>query len=615
MTADISSYKDPGKLAAAIVKKIGKKIVLALPLGLGKACHIANALVDLALRDSTIELKILTALTLEFPRADSDLARRFLEPARSRLFGEYPVLTYATLLRNRQLPDNITVNEFFFLAGSWLSVPAAQQNYIPANYTHVLPLLLAQGVNVIAQLITRHDDAYSLSCNPDITPDLLKARQVGKCEFVFAGQINSELPFMYGDAELPAEEIDFLLDGPDTDFELYSVPKRPVSLPAQAVGLRVASLVQDGGTLQIGIGSISDAVTRALILRHTDHRQFQSLCKNLSGEAPRYDTAFEEGLYGVSEMFVDGFLQLASAGILKREIDGVVLHGGFFVDCRDFYKKLHAMSEAERARFQMKPVSFTNEIYGDEENKRQARKKACFVNSAMKVTLLGAVISDALEDGAVVSGVGGQYNFVSQAFALDGARSIMTVDATRTHKGKTISNIVWSYGHETIPWHLRDIIVTEYGIADVRGKSDAETIAALICIADSRFQEDLLQNAQVAGKIGRAWKIPEKHESNTPDHITQALLPARNDGILPEFPFGTDFTPTEQRLLPALDHLKNNSHSKRALLNLFVTGLKGIKEPVECDALDRMKLKDPSSLKEFILQKLLMGALHRTSSS
>ena len=91
-------------------------------------------------------------------------------------------------------------------------------------------------------------------------------------------------------------------------------------------------------------------------------------------------------------------------------------------------------------------------------------------------TLMGAVISDGLENGQVVSGVGGQYNFVAQAFALHGARSILTVEATR--QAGVESNIRWSYGHETIPRHLRDIIVTEYGVADLRGKSDADVIAA-----------------------------------------------------------------------------------------------------------------------------------------
>ena len=84
----------------------------------------------------------------------------------------------------------------------------------------------------------------------------------------------------------------------------------------------------------------------------------------------------------------------------------------------------------------------------------------------MMATLLGAVISDGLENGQVVSGVGGQYNFVAQAFALAGARSVLALEATRQDRSGSVSNI---HGDETIPRHLRDVIVTEYGIADSGG--------------------------------------------------------------------------------------------------------------------------------------------------
>src|ERR1700674_2926113 len=116
----------------------------------------------------------------------------------------------------------------------------------------------------------------------------------------------------------------------------------------------------------------------------------------------------------------------------------------------------------------------------------------------MMATLLGAVISDGLDDGRVVSGVGGQYNFVSQAFALNDARSIITLKSTHEAGGKTVSNMRWSYGHETIPRHLRDIVVTEYGVADLRGKADQDVVAAMLSISDSRFQPELLRQAKDA---------------------------------------------------------------------------------------------------------------------
>src|SRR6202011_1561216 len=150
--------------------------------------------------------------------------------------------------------------------------------------------------------------------------------------------------------------------------------------------------------------------------------QFQTIMKGLAPAneqiLARETGPFERGLYGVSEMLFEAFLGLIEAGILKREVDGVVLHGAFFLGPKSFYRVLREMTATQIARIQMMPVSFTNEIYGDEQTKRRARVDAGFVNNAMMATLMGAVISDGLENGQVVSGVGGQYNFVAQAFAL-----------------------------------------------------------------------------------------------------------------------------------------------------------------------------------------------------
>src|SRR5207244_1602344 len=106
-----------------------------------------------------------------------------------------------------------------------------------------------------------------------------------------------------------------------------------------------------------------------------------------------------------------------------------------------FYRALRELPEAELAKLRMTSVSFVNQLYGDEEAKRRGRVKARFINNAMMATLLGAVVSDALEDGQVVSGVGGQFNFVTQSFALEDARSIIMLRATRTAAGRTTSNI------------------------------------------------------------------------------------------------------------------------------------------------------------------------------
>lgn len=618
-------YTDATILAETIIASVGKNIVLGLPLALGKANHVVNALFARAVADPSISLKIFTALTLERPRPASELHRRFIEPVVERLFGAYPSLAYAEFLRSGQLPPNIEVDEFFFVAGQWLGVAKAQQNHISANYTHAARYVLQRGVNVVAQLVAKREDAsgdarFSLSCNPDTTPDLLAARRSGSADFLLVGQVNDELPFMGGDASLQASEFSHVLEGRDCQFPLYAPPKLPVTIADYAAGMNIAPLVPDGGTLQIGIGSIGDAVAQGLILRHRNNSAFRQVVQRLTpAEArlqPFESSRFELGLYGLSEMFVDSFLNLIDAGVLKREVEGVVLHAAFFLGPENFYRALRDMPDAERARFSMKPVSFVNSLHGQEEEKRRARIKARFVNNAMMATLLGAVISDGLEDGRVVSGVGGQHDFVTQAFALEEARSIITLNATREHKGKTVSNIRWSYDHQTIPRHLRDIVVTEYGVADLRGKSDSAVIESMLAVADSRFQDELLRRAKDASKIPREYEIPAPYQDNTPERIESSLSPARQEGLLPTFPFGTDFTETEQRLLATLELIKRTSNSRWQLARLLARGLAaGEVSDADGACLARMELTPPLKIQDRVYRALIRAALLEGESS
>lgn len=244
-------------------------------------------------------------------------------------------------------------------------------------------------------------------------------------------------------------------------------------------------------------------------------------------------------------------------------------------------------------------------MYGAEAAKRRTRRNARFINDAMMATLMGDVISDGLGNGQVVSGVGGQYNFVSQAFALDDARAIIVLRSKRSANGKTQSNILWNYPHTTIPRHLRDIVITEYGIADLRGKSDRDVIAAMLAITDSRYQGELLRQSKDAGKIEGAFDLPKAARENTPDTIEKALRPARDEGLLPPFPFGTDFTDVEQRLLPALQTLK--AASPLQLAALIVQGASSTH--VDQDCLARMGLERPSTPTELLYALLLRGAL------
>ncbi|NQE61242.1 acetyl-CoA hydrolase/transferase C-terminal domain-containing protein [Caulobacter sp. RHG1] len=602
-------FIDPERLADAIIQKVGRRIVLGLPLGLGKANHIVNALFARAMADRSIRLHVFTALTLEPPRPKSDLEARFLGPVIERTLGGYPALAYAEVQRRDALPDNIEVDEFFFQAGTRLGVESAQRSYISANYTHAAGYLLERGVNVVAQLVAREDDRYSLSCNTDITLDLLAARKAGKADFLLVGQVNDQLPFMSGDGDLPQTTFSHVLEGEGVQFPLFAPPKEPIPDTHYAIGLHAAGLIPDGGTIQMGIGSISDAVAQGLIIRHREPARFGEALKALSpaGAPPTHGERFETGLYAATEMFVDCLLDLWKAGVLKREVGGVVLHGGFFLGPQAFYQALRDLPREDRAKFQMQAISAINELYGDEDAKRAARVDARFINTAMMMTLLGAAVSDGLEDGRIVSGVGGQYNFVAQAFALEGARSVITLPSVRGAGPKAASNILWSYGHGTIPRHLRDIVITEYGVADLRGRTDRDVIVALLQIADSRFQAQLLEKAQQSGKLERGYSLPEAFQRNTPERVAEALAPLKAAGLAPLLPFGSDFDALEERLLPALGRLKAAQAEPRKLAGLVLKGMG--QGGIEQAALKRLGLDRPRSFRDRLIALAVRGAL------
>jgi hypothetical protein len=612
-------FSDPEAIAEDIIRDVGTTLVVGLPLGLGKANHIVNALYARASADRAINLTFFSALTLEKPKPANMLERRFIAPVIDRLFGGYPDLAYADALHAGALPPNVQVIEFFFLAGSWLHVPFAQQHYISANYTHAASYLLARGLNVVTQLVAKREvdgvARYSLSSNTDTTLDILRARAQGRASFKLVAQVNSELPFMPGLGDLAADQFSAVLDSPKTDFPLFAPPSEPITDTKYAIGLHAAGLVRDGGTLQIGIGQVGDALAQGLILRHRDNSQFHAIMKRLAPDVPvaaKETGPFDQGLYGVSEMLFEAFLGLIEAGILKREVDGVLLHGAFFLGPKSFYRALREMTPGQLGRIQMMPVSFTNQLYGDEELKRRARVDARFVNNAMMATLMGAVISDGLENGQVVSGVGGQYNFVAQAFELEGARSILTVEAARQEKAGSVSNIRWSYGHETIPRHLRDVVVTEYGVADLRGKSDADVIASMLQVADSRFQDNLMRQAKDAGKLPKNYEIPPAHRENFSERISAALKPARAAGLLPSFPFGSDFTDAEQRLIPALQLLQDAQRFPQRLPGMLWQGFSHRPDAADHECLARLGLDRPATWSERAYRALISAALVRS---
>ena len=707
-------YNDVKKSVDDVLDYIGNDISFAMTLALGKPVLFINELYRRAKEDRTIRLNIVTALALERPRVKSEIEKRFMGPLVDRIFGGTPEFDYMRDFRSGRLPKNVEIFEFFNKAGGYMQTPAAQRNHLNSNYTHVVRDAIDFGCNVFGQLITcRKIDGkimYSMGCNTDICIEAIREMQKlrakgGKVAIV--GEVNTQLPFMYGDAVVDGDLYDQLLQGPEFNYPLFGPPKESVSLRDYAIGLHVSALVKDGGTLQVGIGALGDAIAAGLNMRQNENEEYNRVLK-ATGIADKYKTLidklggtgeFDQGLYGSSEMFVDAFYQLYKSGVLKRKVydsipimklinarklatdqipddiieqllevegihpvltkkdfkmlteygilkeglefkDGIiqggdtrvsadlarpenraalkpllgselkqgkVILGAFFIGPRAFYDALNSMSEEERMQFGMSGVEKVNQLYGGEEIRALQRKDGRFVNAGMMANVFGAITSDKLECGRVVSGIGGQYNFVSMAHALPDGRLIMMIRSTRHSCGQIKSNIVYNYGHTSIPKHLRDIIVTEYGVADVRGKTDSRIIEEILKVTDSRFQDQLIKEAKRHGKLAPDFELAPEYKQNYPEKLEALLQPFQADGHFVPFPFGTDFTPEEIVIggsLKAFAKKKKPAIIKGLLAEMF--------RPVPSQAkqyLKRMQLDEPKSAKEKIMQKVVLSAM------
>ena len=623
-------YDDVEALVDAIIERRGRRLKAGFPLGLGKPVHLLNALVERARVGEIESLEIFTALSLSVPRAGSDpLRQRLMEPIIDRLYEGVPDLKYVGMRAAGRLPESVRIHEFYYPPGSLLNSPVAQRDYKSVNFSDGFRMMKEAGLDLIGQMVTPSPQGWDLSSNTDLSKELFAALRERDDDDrpLLVAQVNRRLPPMGGMAVVDGETFDAVLDDEGYDHELFGMPSLPVSDVEYAIGLRVASLLRDGGTVQIGIGGLGDSVCWSSILRHEDPARFARILGDLAPGQEEQKLVeewggrdvFEEGLYAATEMFVEGLLHMARRGVLSREVDdGALLHGAFYLGSSRFYDALREMDEQERNKFSMRSVRFTNLLYGQEETKRRQRKHLRCINSAMIVTGLGAVVSDGLEDGRVVSGVGGQYEFVTMAHALPDGRSVIMVPATRSSRGEVRSNIVWSYGHCTIPRHLRDLVVTEYGVADLRGKSDEEIVKAMVGICDARFQDELVAKAKSAGKLAQNWEVPDAARRNRPERIQDALAPYRGDGTIPRCPFGSALSEVELDLVEALQHLKAVTDDVRAMKIPEVSpknvarALRGTDRWDE--HLKRMGLDRPSGVRERALQRAVIFGLKEVIS-
>lgn len=631
-----------------MLARLDGPLQVGAPLGLGKPHRLLNALYARAVADPSRPLHLYTALSLDPPGGGKGLEARFLDPFAARHFGDdFPRLGYVQAMRDDALPMHITVEEFYLQSGALLDSRQAQRQYASLNYTHVARALADRGVNCIVQRVARepgphHGDAprLSLSCNTDLTFDAIDAIiDAGLPRPLLVAEVDPQLPWLDGTAAVEADFFDAVVTPPAPHPKLFGLPRQPVGEVDYAIGFHASTLVLDGGTLQIGIGALADALCHALALRHTDNAAYRRVLQALDSPAAD-DPAlgpFTQGLYGCSEMLNEGFKRLVEADVIRRRVvedqalmqrladgrasdadratlqrDGQYLHGAFYLGSHDLYDWLRDLDEEQRRAIDMRRVSSVNELYGGNETlERLQRRDARFFNSCMMATALGAAVSDALEDGRVVSGVGGQYNFVAMAHALPDARSVLMLRAVRDSAGRSRSNVVWNYGHTTIPRHLRDVYIDEYGVADLRGRSDEDCVIAMAAITDARFQQDLIDTATGNRKLREDFSPPTHWARNTPAHLRDGLAPLRADGTLPDYPLGCDFTEVEQRLVRALGWLKARTGGRLDKLRTVARALAGGGGD-DAEAMARMDLAHPRGIGEHIEARLLALGLRET---
>ena len=707
-------YDNYDLIAKDIVERVGKKVVMAIPLGIGKPIGLTNALYRLACEDKSINLTILTALTLARPVLHNELEKRFIEPILERTLKDYEDPLYERARQLQQLPDNINVIEFFFAPGAYINNSSVQQQYLCAKYTSAVQDGINYGINVFAQQVAYSPatpNQYSLSCNSDIFQDVVNRLN----EFMAAGkkvaivaEVNLNLPYMTGDALINEDTFTDIVDVGHY-HALFAIPSDEISVSDHMIGLYTACLIPDDSCLEIGIGKLSNAVADAVILRQKNNAVFQETLKKLSANEKFGDiisavgatAGFDKGVYASTEMLSDEFMHMYAAGILKKRVydhiglqrllnsqmitenvtpktievllenkiinpvltaddfqflqkfgifnanvsyqdgtlvlasgekitpdlstsmliifdkclgkqlkTGKILHGGFFLGNGDFYQALRDLSPEELQLFDMTSIIRTNSLHWNYELLQLQRKNARLINSAMMVTLGGGVVSDGLKDLQEFSGVGGQFDFVNMAQELKGARSIINCRSTRKSKDGVQSNIVWDYPTLTIPRYLRDIVVTEYGIADCRSKVDSEVIKAMLNVADSRFQQQLLNQAKKCGKISQDYTIPKMFQNNLPSSINPVILNLQSKGFCKPYPFGSELTEEEQVLKRVLLSLKNSSKTKLLLL-MFGSLFYFSGDEKYSRYLSRMKLEKPQNIQDYMYKKLFKYVLRK----
>lgn len=331
--------------------------------------------------------------------------------------------------------------------------------FIPTGFQQVPRLMREAGVDTLICTVSPMDEAgfFSFGINTDYNKPV--SEHAGRIIL----EVNPAMPRVFGDCTVHVSRVTAVVENHTPLLELPVAGATPNDI---AIGGLIAGMIEDGSTLQMGIGALPNAVCAAL----RDRRDL--------------------GLH--TEMLTPGLVELMQRGVITNARKTLHPGKGVFSFCmgtRATYDFLDGNRDMEAW-----PVDYVNDPAVIARNDRMVS-----VNATLQVDLTGACCSEHL-NGRQFTASGGQLDFVRGAYASAGGRSIIACHSTAA-KG-TVSRIVPHLdGPVTVPRNDAHIIVTEHGRAELKGKSDAERARALIAIADPKFREDLERSARDAGLL------------------------------------------------------------------------------------------------------------------
>ena len=301
----------------------------------------------------------------------------------------------------------------------------------------------------ILNLSRPNEEGY---CSFGTSADL--AVSAAECAKVVIAQINPHVPFSYGDAVI---HVSRLAAAVEVDSPLVEVPTAVPSETERKIGSYIAELIPDGATLQIGVGGIPNAVLGAL----GGHRHL--------------------GLH--TEAMTDGVLPLLESGVIDNS-QKKVLPGKNLASLALGSKRLYEYMDYNEDLI-MKDVAWTNDPFRIRENPR-----VMAINSAVEVDLTGQVCADSVGE-RIISGVGGQHDFMYGGALSEGGKTFIAIPST-TPKGESKIKALLTPGAGVVTTrHMVQHIVTEYGVAHLRGRNLAQRARALIAVAHPSVREEL----------------------------------------------------------------------------------------------------------------------------